>query len=217
MKRAIFWFKIAFLFYTAVLVLALSRDWFLPWFAMVGIDLDSDWVLRVVISMLIIPLAIPLTIMVISILDTGTDEAGQDVHGYRLLKLKIGARWFGTVTVPGLIWIVYMATVQIGGPIAQIPVVFLLVPGAITVFLLWVLLWFWAVWVKYDESMLIAKDLRLREQQYYWTDIEDITYLQDKWEYQFSFKGGRMANISTFYSGIDHLLYLADYKLYPDA
>jgi hypothetical protein len=142
--------------------------------------------------------ALPAIALLNAILRLGRDGGSTDIHGYTVLRLRSGARWFyGLATIALAALFLSMPLIDPG----NMPWVF---RGAAAVVLVFGLVLVTAT-VRYDNRTLSVATL-FGARHYDWADLEDIREERRMGAMLLLFRNGRTASISRRYAGLEAML-----------
>jgi hypothetical protein len=160
--------------------------------------------LRLVATVLIGP---PVVFLIVSLFSAGSDKVSEDRDGLTVLRLRTGARVFGVLLGWALAALFFLGPYYDGGILLSL----ILAPFGLFFFVggLWCLI---AV-VKYDRHKVFATDYLFRLRRYNWSDLLDVIYVPEAYEYHLLFQGGSKARVSTFYAGAGELIRFAQSKV----
>ena len=206
MKQIILWSVLLAIGAGAFVALILSRGLVEPVLLRLGLNTDGDMVLSAINVVGAVLLGVPTAELLWSIAAYGSDLPRRDVHGYTLLRLRSGARYFFSILSVSLAVLFFFGSVD--EPL--IFQVFMIGFGAVFVFAGW---WVFAAKVRFDETSLFATAYSGATHHHNWADLAKIEINQKAQEYHLLFGSGRKARISFYYQGIDQMMSLARRKL----
>ncbi len=149
----------------------------------------------------------PIALVVIALFAAGSDRTSLDTQGYTVMRLRSGARIFGTLLSLAL------SALFLLGPYYDAGIGLMLLLAPFGIFFLIAGLWCLVAKVAYDPHEVSATDYLFRVRRNYWSELKSVTYVQDAFEYHLGFEGGQKARVSTFYTGVNQLISLANTKL----
>ncbi len=193
----------------AFVAIALNREAFEPYLLQIGLDPEGNLFTRGVLKALAIVLfGAPLGALLWLIAGMGSDSPGTDVHGYRLLRLRAGSRWFFSIASAALACLfLFVATEDSDNLIFQ---GFMIAFGLAFLFGAF---WLFAAKIRYDNSTIYVTEYTGASRRHDWADLEKIEVNQQAMEYHLIFRTGRKARVSFMYQGVDDLMALAWDKL----
>ncbi len=130
----------------------------------------------------------------------GRDRTDHVIGGRRILYLKPGAFWIGSISCVALTALFIWAALTMTHPPLQ---------GLAAVFaalFLYILIWILRARVTYDDYELAVIGWTLRPVKHRWAEITRVHYAQDALEYHLFFDSGRRARVSSVFSGLDDLI-----------
>ena len=193
--------------FALVAYVAQHPEWWEPMLEAQGIDRDSRTFRSGAKLILAIVVGLPLTALIHAIGRLGSNRARTDIHGYKVLRLRAGTRYF--LTFSTLCIAAMFFALPIVDPTTKAPWAFQL-GGIVTVFFALVLL---TARIRYDNATLSVSGNLGGQKRFQWADLTDIQELPDLKRYVLVFKNGRKASISFNYAGVDDLIETAQAKL----
>lgn len=178
-----------------------------PWLDAQGITRDDRMFRSIVKVFVTLVVGIPLGALIFAIRRLGSDRTQQDIHGYTVLRLKAGSRWFAVFSLIGLaaLFFAYPAV----DPQAPVPWAFQAVGVSCLLGILVIL----KAKIRYDGTTLIVSNSFGGHSTHQWSDLAAIREVPEMKHYVFSFRDGKKAKISDSYAGIDTFLEAAQSKL----
>lgn len=195
----------------ALAAAGMNRDTVDPFLRSWGIEPDSAWFKEVLRFAFAIVVGGPLVALLWALFALGSDEAGQDIHGYTVLRLKPGMR----ITLSVLA--VALAVLMIAGTLDTEQEALKWLFRAFAVAFLWGGWVIFTAKVRFDGATLFAPGPLGGQRKYDWADLVAIETLSDNREYRLVFRDKRKVKISFFYSGVDRLIWLANQKRQANA
>jgi len=191
-------------FFTLVANRELVEPYLIEW----GLNPDGVWTrgtLKLIATVLI---GAPIALGFWGIAALGSDQAGSDVHGYTVLRLRTGVRYFFSLAAFALaVLFIFVATNDSDELVFQIVMICF---GCLFLFGgVWILI----ARIRYDNSTIFATDYTGVSRRHDWVDLETIDVRRDAQEYHLLFRTGRKVRISFFYQGANELIALAEDKL----
>ena len=207
--RSLFVF-IALLAVGGVALYALATNYEIVGSFLVGLGVHPDgfWTRNILNLSGIVLVGIPVGGLLWSIAVLGSDGAGTDLHGYTVLRLRTGVRYFFSFAAFALSALFVFAALdkfdEIIFPLVMIGFGCAFFFGGI---------WILNASIRYDNTAIFTTEYSGISRRHEWVDIEGIDYKKESQEYQLRFRTGRKARVSSFYQGLDDLIVLAESKL----
>ena len=192
--------------------LALNRGLVEPHLLDLGIDPEGPWLRAALKAVGTIFIGVPVALLFWSIAGLGSGAAGTDIHGYTILRLRSGSRYFlsaASLALAGLF--LFVAAEDVEG---------LLWTAFMSVFGVFFLFGAWFIWtarVSYDNRTIAATQYTGTSRRHDWSDLVMIERRDEQHEFILRFRTGRKARISFFYQGVGELMALAERKLDENA
>lgn len=206
MKQILLWSGLLAIGAGAFVALILSRGLVDPVLLRIGFDAGGGMVLNAIKVVGAVLLGVPIAALFWSNAAFGSDLPRRDVHGYTLLRLRSGARYFFSVMSVALAVLFFLVSVD--EPIAF--QFFMISFGTVFLFAGW---WIFSAKVRFDEASLFAMAYSGATHSHDWADLTKIVINREAQEYHLLFRSGRKARISFYYQGVDQLISLARRKL----
>jgi hypothetical protein len=178
-----------------------------PWLESNGITRDDQVFRTGLKAILAVVLGVPLTALIFAIRNLGSDRSQRDIHGYTVLRVKTGTRWFTVISCLGLAALFF--TYPMIDPAAPYPWAFWAAGTLCLVFIPVIL----NAKVRYDDSTLLVSNSFPAKTVHHWSDLSSIRDVPEMKHYLFTFKNGKKATVSYSYAGVGALLETAKSKL----
>lgn len=207
MARVVALFAITVGAFALVAYVAQHPEWWEPALEARGIDRDDHAFRSGAKLVLAIVVGIPLTALIHAIGTLGSNRSRTDIHGYKVLRLRAGTRYFLTFSTLCIAAVFF--ALPIVDPTTRAPWVFQ-AGGVVAVFFAFVML---TAKIRYDNATLSVSSNFGGRRHFDWSDLSEIRELPHTREYVLVFKNGKKASISFRYAGIDELIETARAKL----
>ncbi len=150
-----------------------------PWLYDRGITREDAMFRSGAKFILVIVVGIPLTALIYAIGRMGSDQSQRDIHGYTVLRLKTGTRWFSAVSLLGLaaLFIAYPMV----DPLAPAPWAFQ-AAGILCLLGIPVIL---NAKVRYDDATLSIPNSFGGRSMHQWSDLEAVKVVPEMKHYLF--------------------------------
>jgi hypothetical protein len=178
-----------------------------PWLESQGITRDDPVFQRGLKAVLGVALGVPLAALIYAVGRLGPEKTQKDIHGYTVLRLKAGTRWFKSIACLALA-VLFFAYPMLD-PEAPHPWAF----QAAGLFCLFCLLVFLTARIRFDGSTLSVSNSFGGRSTHHWLDLLDVREVSEMKHYLFTFRNGKTARVSFSYAGLDALLATAKSKL----
>ena len=178
-----------------------------PWLEAQEITREDPIFQRGLKVILAVVVGVPLTALIYSIGRLGSDRTSTDIHGYTILRLKAGTRWFMTIACLGLAAMFFAYPML--DPEAPHPWAF----QAAGLFCLFCIPVFLTARIRFDGATLSVSNSFGGRSTHRWSDLVDIREVPKMKHHLFTFRNGKTARISFSYAGLDKVLAMARSKL----
>jgi hypothetical protein len=207
MTRALLFLLLTACAFGLVAWTAFHRELWEPALAAQGIERDSQS-FRILVKVFVVAVVgVPLTGLIHAICMLGSNRGATDIHGYTVLRPRMGTRCFLIVAALGLAALFFaypMVDPETQAPWAfQAGGVAFLLCGLVAV----------TGKVRYDGRTVGTFNMIRGWRQHDWADLAEIRDMPQVKEFVLLFRNGRKASISYRYAGIDDLLDTARAKL----
>ncbi|SIN98556.1 hypothetical protein [Vannielia litorea] len=186
---------------------ALNPQLWEPWLADRGITRDSATFRTGLKLVLAIVPGLPLAALIYAIARLGSDRAQTDIHGYTVLKLRAGMRWFSTLSCLGLSALFFAYPMV--DPHSPAPWAFQAV-AVVCLFAIPVLL---KARVRYDNATLEVANTLGGRSRHNWSDLTEVRDVPPLKAWELRFSTGKKASVSYHYAGLEGFLDTAQSKL----
>lgn len=207
MTRVIVYLLLTCAAFGMVAFMAWHPELWRPLLGSYGIDQQGAILNAALKAAVTIVVGVPLTALIRAILRLGADRGRADIHGYAVIRLRAGARWFlllGSLAGAALFFAMPILDPGSGMALAfQAAGVTVLVFGLVAV----------TAKIRYDNATLASYALFRGWRRHDWADlvgVEDVPALKS---HVLRFRTGRKESISYRYAGLDDLIGLAQAKL----
>ena len=202
MKQVLIWILIFAIGAGAFAALILAREWLDPVLIDAGLDPEGGIVLGIIKVVTAFFIGIPVVGLIYSLIALGSDAGKEDTHGYTLLRLKAGARYFlsAACVAFGVLFFFVAPEGHIAFQAAMMAI------GVAAFFAAW---WVFSARIRYDGSTLFITAYSGLTHRHEWADLVDIKSNKEAMEFHLFFRDGRKARVSFFYQGLDGLMALA--------
>lgn len=209
MGRIILFLGILLVGFYAFFIFALNREAIEPFLMDVGIDPDSIWTRGILKAVAIALIGMPVAGLMWSIAALGSTKATVDIHGYIVLRLRSGARYFFSVASIGFAGLfIFVATEESDN------IFFNLFMVAFGLAFMFGGVWIFIAKVRYDNSTLFVTEYTGATRRHEWADLEGLEVNDQAQEFHLLFRTGRKARISFYYQGVNDLIRVAEDKLH---
>ena len=161
-----------------------------------GIDVERHWRTVYVQLAAFALLALPVAGSIFVIASPMSDEPEVDLHGYRVLRLRVRARRVFTVLLLAITGVFVFAASLVSNPLIA---AILLLPA---IFFFYGAIWLNFAKVRYDGSTIYVVGYLGGTQRYEWADLTEAVVKKEAMELRLKFRTGQTARISLLFSGI---------------
>ncbi len=200
MARVLFFLVLTLGAVAIIAMIAWNPEWWRPTLDAYGIEEDSQTFRALAKGLIAIVLGIPLTVLIYAIGHLGSNAGKTDIHGYTVLRLKAGTRYFLSVAALGLATMFF--ALPIIDPETKAPWAFQ-AGGLFFVFAAFAI--FFAK-IRFDQSTVwVTNNLGVLK-QYAWADLTEIRDEPEQNQIRLVFRNGKKPTISYHYAGLGSLI-----------
>lgn len=207
MRRVLYLLFITAAAFALVVYTAWHPELWEPWLDAHGITRDDLMFQKGLKLILVVVVGAPLTALIYAIGRLGSDKGQWDIHGYSVLRLRAGIRWFTTIACLSLAALFF--AYPLVDPVFPDPWAFQ-GTGALCLLVIPVIL---NAKIRYDGSTLSVSNSFGGRSIHRWSDLTDIRQVPELKHYLLTFRNGKKATISDSYAGLDALLETARSKM----
>lgn len=190
-----------------IATIAWHPEWWRPTLEAYGIEEDSQTFRALAKGLIAIVLGIPLTVLIYAIGHLGSNAGKTDIHGYTVLRLKAGTRYF--LSLAGLALASLFFALPILDPETKAPWAF----QAGGLFFVFAAFMIFSAKIRFDQSTIWVTNNFGMLRQYAWADLVEIRDEPEQNQIRLVFRNGKKPTISYYYAGLGALIETARTRL----